>query len=154
VPPRRPRSDPPELEGVSSLHTAPAAGALYVGVRAAWRFRGRLDEAVSLPTEAVEAFGRPKRQPVGRKGNLTVVAVLVVAIGAVKVLGWKALGPEVVAALGATFITDGLVRPLATAYFAARWERRRGGGRLFRPVVRDAKNEETLYVADRPVPAA
>jgi hypothetical protein len=44
-----------------------SAAAVYTGARAASKFRSRLDDAVSLPTEAVETLGWPKRPPLGRK---------------------------------------------------------------------------------------
>jgi hypothetical protein len=109
----------PNWKGMG-IYTALAA-AVYTGARAASKFRSRLDDAVSLPTEAVETLGRPKRPPLGRKWALALGAILIAAIGAFFALG-----------------------------FAARWERRHGRARLFRPLVRAEKGEETLYVADRP----
>jgi hypothetical protein len=144
----------PSWKGMGIYTAIQAVVGVYSGLRAASKFRRRLDEAVSLPTEALEAFRRPKRQPLGWKGSLIVVATLIAAIGAVIAFGWKGWEPDVIAAVVAALIADGLVRPLATAYFAARWERRHGRARLFRPFARDAKDEEMLYVADRPVPAA
>jgi hypothetical protein len=126
----------------------------YAGLRAAFKFRGRLDKAESLPTEAVEAVGRPERPPVGWKQPLVGAAVLVAALGALIVFDWHEWAPEVVAAVIAGLIADGLVRPLATAYFVARWERAHGRARLFSSLARDEEGKDTLYVTDRPVPAA
>jgi hypothetical protein len=142
----------PNWKGMG-IYTALAA-AVYTGARAASKFRSRLDDAVSLPTEAVETLGRPKRPPLGRKWALALGAILIAAIGAFFALGWNGLDRGFVDVAAAALIADGLARPLATAYFAARWERRHGRARLFRPLVRAEKGEETLYVADRPVPAA
>jgi hypothetical protein len=141
-------------KGIGIYAAIQVVGATYVGVRAASRFRSRLDDAVSLPTDAVEALGRTKRPPLGRKRALVVGAILVAAFGAVIALGWRGWGGGVVDGAVAMLIADGLARPLATAYFAAKWERGHGRGRLFRPLVRGEKGGETLYVADRPVPAA
>ena len=55
----------PNWKGMG-IYTALAA-AVYTGARAASKFRSRLDDAVSLPTEAVETLGWPKRPPLGRK---------------------------------------------------------------------------------------
>ena len=129
--------------------------AVCVSVRAAFKFRSRLDKAESLPSEAVEAFGRRQRRPVGRKQSLGGAAVLVAAVGgALTVFGPHGWVPDVVVAAMASLIADGLARPLATAYLVARWERAHGRARLFRPFVRGEEDKETLYVADRPVPAA
>jgi hypothetical protein len=144
----------PNWKGLGFYAAFQSAAAVYIGVRAASRFRSRLDDAVSLPTEAVEALGRTKRPPLGRKRALLCGAMLIAAIGAFFALGWSGWQRGVVDAGVAAFVADGLVRPLAVAYFAARWERAHGRARLFRPFVRDTESTETLYVADRVVPAA
>ena len=129
--------------------------AVCVSVRAALKFRSRLDKAESLPSEAVEAFGRPKRRRVRRKQSSGGAAALVAAVGgALTAFGPHGWVPDVVVAAMAAVIADGLARPLATAFVVARWERAYGRVRLFRPFVRDEEDEETLYVAARPVPAA
>jgi hypothetical protein len=140
--------------GIGIYAAIQAVMATYISLGAVSGFRDRLDDAVSLPTEAVEALGRPKRPPLGRKWALVAGAMLVAQIGAAIVLGWRGWGRGAVDAAVAALIADGLARPLAIAYFAARWERGHGRARLFRPLVRGEKGGETLYVADRPVPAA
>ena len=125
---------------------------MYAAVRAVLKFRSRLDEAEPLPIRAVEAFGRPKRPPLGWKQRLTSSAILIAGLaGAIAIL-WSSWARDVMAGVIALLIADGFVRPLATAYLATRWER--AHGRLFRPFVREDDDEEMLYVADRPVPAA
>ena len=144
----------PNWKSIGIFTVIQSTAAVYVGVRAASRLRSRLDDAVSLPTEAVEALGRTKRPPLGRKGALVGGAMLIAATGALFAFGWSGWERDVVAAAVGALIADGLVRPLATAYFAARWERGHGRARLFRPLVREAESTDMLYVADRPVPAA
>jgi hypothetical protein len=144
----------PNWKGAGIFMGIQATAAVYVGVRAASRFRSRLDDAVSLPTEAVEALGRTKRPPLDRKGALVGGAMLIAATGALFTFGWSRWEWDVVAAAVGALIANGLVRPLATAYFAARWECAHGRARLFRPFLRDAEDTETLYVAERPVPTA
>jgi hypothetical protein len=142
----------PSWKAIGIFTAFQSTAAVYVGVRAASRFRSRLDDAVSLPTEAVEALGRTKQPPLGRKQALVGGAMLIAAIGALFAFGWSGWERDVVAVLVSGLIADGLVRPLATAYFVARWERRHGRARLFRPLMQG--DEQMLYVADRPVPAA
>ena len=127
--------------------------AVYTSLRATFRFRSRMDKAESLPTEAVEEFGRPERPPVARKQAL-VGAAVAVAVGALLVFDWHEWAREVEAGAIAALIADGLVRPLATAYLVTRWERVHGRTRLFRSLARDEEGKDTLYVTDRPVPAA
>jgi hypothetical protein len=142
----------PNWKVVGTLAVVQSVGSVYTGVRAALKFRRRLDEAEALPTQAVEAFGRPKRPPLGWKQRVVGTAILIAVIAGGVTSYWQGWAPHVLATVIAVLITDGLVRPLATAYLAGRWERTHG--RLFRPFVRDEDDEETLYVADRPVPAA
>jgi hypothetical protein len=124
-------------------------------VRAALKFRSRLDKAESLPSEAVEAFGRPKRRRVRRKQSSGGAAALVAAVGgALTAFGPHGWVPDVVFGAMAAFIADGLARPLATAFVVARWEPAHGRTRLFRSLARDEEGKDTLYVTDRPVPAA
>jgi hypothetical protein len=126
---------------------------VYAAFRAVLTFRNRLDEAEPLPPEAVEATGPPKRRPLNWNQALGN-AVGITAIGAVVVFGGSEWVARVAAAGIAAVIAYRLMRPLAIAYLTARWERAHGHGRLFRAFVPDEDGDETLYVADRPVPAA
>lgn len=127
-------------------------GIAYQAGRAVLKFRKRLDHAEPLPAEAVEATGRSKRPLDWKQASSNVLGITV--IGAAVIFG----GSEWIAGMAAVGIAAvvayRLMRPLSIAYLAARWERRHGRGRLFRPFVRDKGDEGTLYVADRPVPAA
>jgi hypothetical protein len=142
----------PNWKAVGTLAVFQSVCSLYATVRAVLKFRSRLDEAEPLPLRAVEAFGRPKRPPLSWKQRVVSSAILIAAIAGAIASAWTSWAPEVVAAAIALLITDGFVLPLATAYLARRWERTHG--RLFRPFVRDEDGDATLYVADRPVPAA
>jgi hypothetical protein len=143
----------PHLSVLAVFATFELVTIVYAAVRAVRTFRDRLDDAEPLPAEAVEATGRPARRPLDWN-RASSNAFGIVAIGATVVFGgseWVARG----AAAGiAAVVAYRLARPLAIAYLAARWERTHGHGRLFRPFVRDEDAEETLYLADRPVPAA
>jgi hypothetical protein len=142
----------PNWKTLATLAVVQAVGTVYAAVRAVFKFRSRLDEAEPLPMRAVEAFGRPKRPPLGWKQRVVSSAILIAGIAGAIASAWSRWGPDVMAGAIALLIADGFVRPLATAYLAGRWER--AHGRLFRPFVRDEDDEEMLYVADRPVPAA
>lgn len=135
-----------------------SATAVCGSVRAAFKFRSRLDKAESLPSEAVEAFGRPKRRPkrrpVGRKQSLGTGMLVVALGGAVAALGAHGWVPDFVVAAMSAMIADGFARPLATAYLVTRWEHAHGRARLFRSLALDEEGKDTLYVTDRPVPAA
>jgi hypothetical protein len=144
----------PNWKVVATFVVVQGVAAVYTGIKAAFKFRRRLDDVEALPTEAVEAFGRPKRSPISRKVAAARAAAIIAASAGAIVIGWNESAPHAVAAVMALLIADGLVRPLATAYLATRWERAHGRARLFRPLVRDMKGTETLYVADRSVPAA
>jgi hypothetical protein len=133
--------------------TGELLSAFYASFRAVFTFRERLHDAEPLPAEAVEATGRPKRRPFDwKQASSNVLGVT--AIGATIVFG----GSEWVARFAAVGIAVAvayrLMRPISIAYLAARWERAHGHGRLFRPFGSDEDGEATLYVADRPVPAA
>jgi hypothetical protein len=142
----------PDWKTLGTLAVLQSAATVYAAVRAVLKFRTRLDEAEPLPTRAVEAFGRPKPPPLGWKQRLSSWAILIAAIAGAVASLWTHWARDVMAAAIALLIADGLVRPLATAYLAGRWERTHG--RLFRPFVLERDDEEPLYVADRPVPAA
>jgi hypothetical protein len=51
-------------------------------------------------------------------------------------------------------VSHRFIRPLGITYLAARWEREHGHRRLYRSFAQDEEDDDTLYVADRPVPAA
>jgi hypothetical protein len=145
----------PSWKVIGAFGLLQSVTAVCVSVRAAFKFRSRLDKAESLPSEAVEAFGRPKRGLAGRKQPLGGAAVLVAAVGgALTVFGPHGWVPDVVVAAMAALIADGLARPLATAFVVTRWERAHRRARLFSSLARDEEGKDTLYVTDRPVPAA
>jgi hypothetical protein len=128
-------------------------GIVHAAVRAVLTFRKRLDHAEPLPAEAVEATGQPKRRPLDwKQASSNVLAIA--GIGATVVFGGSEWVARIAAVGIAAAVAYRLMRPLSIAYLAAQWERRHGRGRLFRPFVRDEDDEGTLYVADRPVPAA
>jgi hypothetical protein len=144
----------PRWSVLAVFATGELVSTVYAAIRAVFTFRDRLDEAEPLPPEAVEATGAPKRRPLD--WNQALGAVLgITAIGAAVVFGGSGWVARIAAVGIAAVIAYRLVRPLAIAYLATRWERTHGHGRLFRPLVRENEDgEETLYVADRPVPAA
>jgi hypothetical protein len=142
----------PNWKTLGTYAVVQSVGSVYSVVRAVLKFRTRLDEAEPLPTRAVEAFGRPKPPLLGWKQRLGSWAILIAVIAAAVASLWTHWAREVMATAIALLIADGLVRPLATAYLAGRWERTHG--RLFRPFVPEGDDEGTLYVAERPVPAA
>ena len=127
--------------------------ALYTAVKDVFTFRSRLDEAEPIPMEAVEATGRPKRPPLDWKQALGMLVAIAVLAGAVKFgeSEWIALA---VAGGIAGAVSHRFIRPLGITYLAARWEREHGHRRLCRPFTQDEDGEQTLYLADRPVPAA
>jgi hypothetical protein len=75
-------------------------------------------------------------------------------IGATLVFGGSEWVARFAAVGIAAVVAYRLARPLAIAYLAARWERAHSHGRLFRSFLPDEDGDETLYVTDRPVPAA
>jgi len=142
----------PNWRAVGALAVFQSVGSVYAAVRAILKFRSRLDDAEPLPMWAVEAFGRPKRPPLGWKQRVVSSAILIAVIAGAIASAWTRWAPDMMAGAIALLITEGFIGPLATAYLTARWER--AHGRLFRPFVRDEEGDATLYVADRPVPAA
>jgi hypothetical protein len=127
--------------------------AFYSAVKDVLTFRGRLDEAEPLPMEAVEATGRPKRPPLDRKQALGMLVAIAVLAGAVTFGGSEWIAATVAGAVAGA-VSHRFIRPLGITYVAARWEIEHGHRRLYRPLAQDEDGEETLYIADRPVPAA
>jgi hypothetical protein len=131
-------------------------GGVVALVRAIHKLRDQLDLAEQLPSSAVEA-GRRRRKERTRKQAVAWASGLAGAIFAdvAAALGdhhWLSR----LAALAVVFVsTQMILRPLAVAFVVSRWERAHGDGRLFYPAetTRDDEAPE-LYVAHRPVPAA
>ena len=143
----------PRWSVLAVFATGELVSTVYAAIRAVLTFRERRDEAEPLRPEAVEATGAPKRPPLDWNQALGA-GFGIAAITAAIVFGGSEWVPRIAAVGIAVVIGYRLVRPLAIAYLAARWERAHGHGRLFRPLVWDDEDDSTLYVADRPVPAA
>jgi hypothetical protein len=109
----------PHLTVLAVLATGEVVTSVYAAGRAVLTFRGRLDDAEPLPLEAFEATRRPERPPLDWKHVSAIAIGVAVTVGGVAFAPreWVARG---IAAFVAVAIAQQLVRPLATAYLAAR----------------------------------
>jgi hypothetical protein len=124
--------------------------ALWAAGRAAWKLRGRLDDAEPLPSHAVEV--RPRLRPLRPRDTLTLATMAAVVGAAVVFAHLTWLLHYIAAGVIAAGIAVGLFEPLAETLFVSRWERAHGGARLYRRFRRDRGEYEELFVADRVVP--